>query len=81
MEIYIHIKREITESLCCTPETNNTVSQLYSIKIKKKRTPAQRDKKGTKTKAMLYAKQRAPSSPRILGRVNLTYLGFSMEAT
>lgn len=33
IDTYIHI----TESLCCTPVTNNTVNQLYSrIKLLKK---------------------------------------------
>ena len=36
--IYINKYIYITESLCCTPETNNIVSQLYfNLKKKKER--------------------------------------------
>ena len=40
----------ITESLCCTPETNTTLNQLQSTEIKKKKIKPKQTKKELETR-------------------------------
>ena len=64
----------ITEALCCTPETNNTVNQLYSNKIKNKTKVRIHEKKKKNHPLPVNATILQPDAQITLISENTTYL-------